>query len=121
MDFVLVGGFSGAAMVLAAFALRTRMVDVTYNTLNCVGSMLLAANAAFNYAIPQLLLNVLWLVVSIRNLVHNAPCKASSIQTSAASPATSPTSDAPETPPDTCEIASLPRGDLQPFSPRRDT
>ena len=121
MDPITIGGYTGAIMVLTGFALRARMNPVQYSTINCIGSLLLALHAAFNFMVPQLSLNGLWCFISLRRLWRHRQkrsCREQSARTSADLPAPLPAiQPASATPPTRCgSVSPVPR-ELRPFSP----
>ena len=65
-------GLSGAVAILAAFALaklgKLSMSSIRYDVLNTIGSGLLVAYACLIRSIPFFLVNVAWVVLSIRSV-----------------------------------------------------
>ena len=121
MDPITIGGYSGAVMVLTGFAFRARMTPVQYSTINCIGSLLLALHAAFNFMVPQLSLNGLWCFISLRKLWRHRQkqaCQEQSARTSANLPEPPPAiQPASETLPTRCGSVSPVRDARMPFSP----
>ena len=121
MDPITVGGYSGAVMVLTGFAFRARMTPVQYSAINCIGSLLLALHAAFNFMVPQLSLNGLWCFISLRRLWRHRQkqaCQEQSARTSANLPEPPPAiQPASATPPTRCSSVSPKRDARMPFSP----
>lgn len=122
MDPITVGGYSGAVMVLTGFACRSRMTPVQYSLINCLGSLLLALHAAFNFMVPQLSLNGLWCFISLRKLWRQrqkSSCGEQSKRTSAGlAPGPPPTPPPASTvSPPSCATHSPVRDARMPFSP----
>ena len=124
MDPITIGGYSGAVMVLFGFACRARMTPVQYSLINCLGSLLLALHAAFNFMVPQLSLNGLWCFISLRKLWRHRQklaCREQSARTSVGPPGPPATPPASVTPPACLGTASPVPTDLRPFSPTART
>jgi hypothetical protein len=70
--FIEVLGWVAAAVLLGAYGLLTRgrlsSHGSSYQTLNMVGSLCMAANAFANEAWPSLSVNALWLVIGVASL-----------------------------------------------------
>ncbi|HII17202.1 TPA: hypothetical protein HA361_04775 [Candidatus Woesearchaeota archaeon] len=66
-------GISGTALILYAFSMnqtrRWSTEDLAYDALNAVGSLLLIAYSILLSSIPFLILNGVWAIVSIRDVL----------------------------------------------------
>lgn len=66
-------GIIGAGIILFAFLLnqinKLKNDDFVYDLLNFIGGLLLVAYAIVTGAIPFIILNSVWLVVSLRDLI----------------------------------------------------
>lgn len=72
MDFVTLVGVAGATIVLIAFILgqlnKLPHTDVRYDVLNAVGSALLLWYAYLLSSYPFMILNSVWLLVSLKDV-----------------------------------------------------
>jgi lipid-A-disaccharide synthase-like uncharacterized protein len=73
MDFTTLIGASGATLILIAFILeqthRWKDTDLKYDAVNLLGSVLLIAYAVMLGSYPFLVLNGVWAVVSLRDVI----------------------------------------------------
>jgi hypothetical protein len=62
-------GWSGAALILGAYALlstaRVKGESVTYHMMNMVGGAALLLNSAWNGAMPSAALNLIWTGIAV--------------------------------------------------------
>lgn len=75
MDLLMaVVGWSGAALLVAAYALVTRGrlagPDVIYQLMNFAGAICLLANTAYLAAWPSAFLNAVWLVIGMGGILQ---------------------------------------------------
>lgn len=72
--FIDVAGWSGAALLLIAYALvSTRKIEgdaITYQLLNLVGGALLIVNSFYYGAFPSVGVNVVWIGIAVFALVR---------------------------------------------------
>jgi hypothetical protein len=72
-DTTTIIGFVGALLILVAFTLnqlgRWQTTDVRYDVVNAVGALLLIGYAYLLESYPFILLNTVWFLVAIRDLV----------------------------------------------------
>lgn len=73
MDLLItIAGITGAAIVLLAFGLnelnRLSSNSLAYDVLNFAGSGMLVMNAAYFHSWPFLVLNIVWFLVSLRDI-----------------------------------------------------
>jgi len=75
MDFQTLIGASGACLILIAFIFeqthRWKDTDVKYDLVNLVGSGLLVTYAVLLESYPFLVLNGVWALVSLRDLISD--------------------------------------------------
>ena len=71
--FVVIVGWTGAVVVLAAYALLSAAIldgrSRLYHALNIVGGVGIAINSAWNGAIPSVVVNVIWAGFAIYGIV----------------------------------------------------
>ncbi len=72
MDYVTFIGTTGASLILVAFILeqihRVKDTDLMYDIINFVGSGLLVIYAVLLRSYPFLILNMVWFLVSLRDV-----------------------------------------------------
>ena len=69
-------GMLGAVLLLYAYAMISKgklsNTSSAYHTYNLIGALLVGVNTAYTVAIGALLLNVVWMGISIRHLLKPA-------------------------------------------------
>ncbi len=69
-------GMLGAVLLLYAYAMISKgklsNTSPAYHTYNLIGALLVGVNTAYTVAIGALLLNVVWMGISIRHLLKPA-------------------------------------------------
>jgi hypothetical protein len=67
-------GWAGAAALLVAYAMvsskKFEGTSVTYQLLNLVGSVLLAANTVFYRAYPSSFVNLIWMGIAVFSIAN---------------------------------------------------
>ena len=72
MDFILVIGLFGMALILLAFIMnqfhKWHDDDLIYDVVNTFGSLLLIVYASMLHSVPFMILNGAWFIVSFRDI-----------------------------------------------------
>ncbi len=69
-----IGGWIGAVALLLAYALvsnrRLAGDSIRFQTLNVIGSVLLALNSGYHGAMPSVVVNGVWIIIGAVALIH---------------------------------------------------
>ena len=76
VGFVTLAGFAGTSLILFAFAMnmakRWKTTYLVYDCVNALGGVLMVIYAYLITSYPFLILNAVWVLVSIRGIVNSS-------------------------------------------------